>query len=397
MKIIDLIYLSVENFRSRKQRIIFTILGVSIGIGAILFLVSLGFGLQKNLLEQITTAESLLTLDITPVEEEAISLTPDSLKTISKFPEVEKISPQAVLQGQTMFKELTSEITLNIVEPDWFQLTGNLTSSGRIFNKEDKGKVIVNSTIIELFNLKPEEILGKKFKIIFFNQENKALKDKKINYEKEFEVIGLFQEEDVSPQAYLKLDDLQELTIEKFQFAKAKIKTSKEIQSAREKLISMGFLVSALSDTIDQANKVFKIIQIILGIFGVVALIVAAIGLINTMTITLLERVKEIGIMRAIGASPHDIKWFFLGESTITGFLGGIGGIAIGFIASKIFNWILNILANTLGGDQVNLFAYPFWFIIFIIILSTCVGFIAGFWPAHRASKLNPLDALRYK
>jgi len=77
--------------------------------------------------------------------------------------------------------------------------------------------------------------------------------------------------------------------------------------------------------------------------------------------------------------------------------LGGIGGIGVGILAAEIFNGLINILARTLGGQPVDLFFYPVWFIIFIILLSSLVGLIAGFWPARRAEKLNPLEALRYK
>ena len=97
----------------------------------------------------------------------------------------------------------------------------------------------------------------------------------------------------------------------------------------------MGFIVSALSDTISQANKIFRLVQIILGIFGVVGLIVAGIGLINTMSITLLERTSEIGILRALGASKNDIRKLFLMESTISGFLGGIVGTGFGFVLGE--------------------------------------------------------------
>jgi len=398
MRLLDLFHLSLENFKSRKSRIIFTVLGVAVGIGAILFLVSLGFGLQKNLLEKITTEESLLTLDIAPTETKIISLTPDTLKEISKIPEVEKVSPQAIFPAQVTWKEITSETTLNLVNPDFFNLSGTLPNLGRSFTQKDTQKVVVNSSVAELFNLPPEQLLGKKLRFTLFLQESEESPETKtFRVDKEFEVVGIFQEQGASPQVYLKKDDLKELSIKEYQFAKVKVKTSDQMEKVREKLISMGFMVSALSDTIEQANKIFKIIQIVLGIFGVIALIVAAIGLANTMTITLLERTNEIGIMRAIGASPSDIKWLFLGESAITGFLGGVGGIGIGIGAGQIFNGIINILARTLGGQSINLFYYPFWFILFIIFLSTLVGLVAGFWPARRAAKLNPLRALRYK
>jgi len=398
MKLFDLIYLSFENFKNRKSRIIFTVLGVSVGIGAILFLVSLGFGLQKNLLEKITTEESLLTLDIAPTETEIISLTPAILEKISKIPEVERVSPQAILPAQITFKEITSETTLNLVDYDWFKLSGTLPTLGRSFTKHDTQKIVVNSPLAELFNLTPEQILGKKLKFtLFLSEKEESPEVISFKTDKEFEVIGVLEETAVSPQVYLKRADLKEFPIKEFQFAKVKVKTSEEMEGVREKLISMGFLVSALSDTIEQANKIFRIIQIVLGAFGVIALIVAAIGLVNTMTITLLERTNEIGIMRAIGASSSDIQWLFLGESTFTGFLGGIGGVAIGIGASQLFNQAINTLAKTLGGQAINIFYYPVWFIIFIILLSTAVGLVAGFWPAKRAARLNPLSALRYK
>lgn len=398
MKLFDLFHLSFENFKSRKSRIIFTVLGVSVGIAAILFLVSLGFGLQKSLLEKITTEESLLTLDIIPTETEIISLTPAILEEISRIPEVEKVSPQAIFPAQITFNEITSETTLNLTNYDWFNLSGTLPTLGRSFTEKDIQKIVINSPIAELFNLKPEQVLGKKLKFaIFFQEDEESPEMAVFETEKEFEVVGVLEEVAASPQIYLKRSDLKEFSIKEFQFAKVKVKTSEELETVREKLISMGFLVSALSDTIEQADKIFRIIQIVLGIFGIIALIVSAIGLINTMTITLLERTNEIGIMRAIGASPRDIKWLFLGESTITGFLGGVGGVGIGIGAGQLFNWIINILAGALGGQTINLFYYPFWFVLFIILLSTLVGFIAGIWPAHRAAKLNPLKALRYK
>jgi putative ABC transport system permease protein len=169
------------------------------------------------------------------------------------------------------------------------------------------------------------------------------------------------------------------------------------MREARKILVEMGFSVSALSDTVEQANKIFRAIQIILGFFGVIALIVATIGLINTMTISLLERTNEIGIMQALGASPQDVKKIFLAESLVIGFLGGVGGIFLGIFGAEVFNWGLNILAKSLGGQAVELFYYPLWFLLFIIFLSLFVGLIGGLWPAQRAAKLNPLEALRYK
>lgn len=400
MKIVDLFYLSLENFKNRKSRVLFTILGVSVGIGAILFLVSLGYGLQRTLLERITTEESLLTLDITSAEARIVILDEKTLEKVALLENVERVSPQAIFSAQVSLGELTSETIVNLVNPDFFVLGGVLPTIGKTFIDKDQQKIVVNSSVAELFNLKPEQILERPLRfLIFLPKEVEGVPEIEIfEIQKEFKVIGVIKEPLGSPsQVYLKRGDLPELPIQEYQFAKVKVTTGQFMEAVREELIGMGFLVSALSDIIDQANKIFRVIQIVLGIFGVVALIVAAIGLVNTMTISLLERTNEIGIMRSVGASPQDIKKLFLGESFMIGFLGGVVGIGIGILGAEIFNLGINILARTLGGQPVDLFVYPIWFIIFVIILSSLVGLIAGLWPAKRAAKLNPLEALRYK
>ncbi len=159
----------------------------------------------------------------------------------------------------------------------------------------------------------------------------------------------------------------------------------------------MGFSTAVLADTVDQANQVFRIFQFILALFGVAALVVAIIGMVNTMTISLLERVHEIGIMKIFGITTSDIKKLFYLESTIVGFLGGLSGLTMGYILSLLFNLAIALLAKSLGGNPVNLFSYPTWFIFSILIFSSMVGFLIGFSPAKTAAKLDPLKALNYK
>lgn len=398
MKIIDLLYLVFQGIKSRIMRTLYTTLGVAIGIATILFLVSLGYGLQKILLERITTAESLLTLDVASPEGKIISLNDNTIKKISEISGVEKISPGAVFSGQVVFNELTSEAVINLVDSDFFSLGGVMPKSGRFFTKDEKNKIVIDSRIPELFGLKDTKILGTKIKISVFVPVAEAEEGVVQTFEPdtEFEVVGVIEGGDTMANIFLKKEDLG-MPVEEYQFAKVKVKENKVLEEVRDRLISMGFMVSALSDTVSQANKIFGAIQIILGIFGVVGLIVAGIGLINTMSITLLERTSEIGIMRALGASTKDIKVLFLMESTICGFLGGIFGVILGIGTGQLLNFGVNILARSLGGQSMGLFYYPIWFIIFIILLSIFVGFIAGFWPARRAGSLNPLQALRYK
>jgi putative ABC transport system permease protein len=135
----------------------------------------------------------------------------------------------------------------------------------------------------------------------------------------------------------------------------------------------------------------------VLAVFGGIALTVSAIGMFNTMTVTLLERTAEIGVMRTIGASSRDIVVLFVAEAVIVGFLGGVVGILIGAGIGESLNFVLGLVAKKFGGDAVSLFRYPIGFLVFIALFSGAVGLITGLFPARRAAKINPLDAIRYK
>ena len=124
---------------------------------------------------------------------------------------------------------------------------------------------------------------------------------------------------------------------------------------------------------------------------------VSAIGMFNTMTVTLLERTAEIGIMRTLGASSGDIKILFISEAVIVGFLGGIMGILFGLTIGFVLNGAMNVAASSFGGKSVSLFSFPIPFLLFIASFSAIVGFMTGVFPAKRAAELNPLDAIRYK
>ncbi len=400
MRAKDLIEISLQNFKNRKSRIFFTILGVSVAIGAVLFLVSFGYGLQASLLEKITTTDSLLSLDVMSPDSELIKLDQDTLNKISSIKHVDKISPYVAYAGNLTINDLTSEAMVNIIDSNYLKFDGITPKIGRNFESSDVNKVIVNKSVADLFNLNGSDLIGKKIKATVFipeiDGESMVEEVKALDLEKDFEIIGVIEDANTQACLFIQKNDVV-LTINEYSSVKVKIDNESNLNTSREVLTSMGFLVSALSDTIDQANKIFGIIQIVLGVFGTVALIVAAIGLINTMTISLLERTNEIGIMRAIGASPSDVMWLFLGESLMIGFLGGFSGILLGVILSQLFQMIINLLSRSLGGEALNLFSYPLWFMFFIIILSTSVGLIGGLFPARRAAKLNPLDALRYK
>lgn len=397
----DLINLSTRMFKARTSRTLLTILGMGVGIGAILFLVSLGYGLQKTLLERITTSESLLTLDATEPKSGAVKLNREMLNQIKESPGVKEISPAFHLAAQGNLEGVTADLTAVGIEPSYVRLSGLSIKSGESISEERAKEVIVSSAVVSLFGRTQEDVLGKEIAFSFFvpdqSEDTETLERKATETKSDtrYLIVGITESDETI--VYINASTLTGLNIDRFSQVKVRSISSSEMGPIRDQLLGFGLLVSSLSDVVDQANQIFKIIQFILMLFGIVALVVSAIGMFNTMTIALLERTEEIGIMKSIGASDFTISMIFVMESTIMGFLGGLGGVALGFAGGSIFNVLTNMVAQRFGGKAVSLFYSPTWFILAIIIFAAAVGFITGFIPARRASKIDPLDALRYK
>jgi putative ABC transport system permease protein len=159
----------------------------------------------------------------------------------------------------------------------------------------------------------------------------------------------------------------------------------------------MGYQVDSIADTVGQIDKIFMIFQMVVAGFGAIALFVAAMGALNTLTVSLLERTREIGLMKSLGGTSRDIYKMFLVEAVVIGMTGGIIGIGAGLGLSELVNMGLNVLAKKAGGQPVDIFFTPLYFIGLIIGLVFIISIITGLYPARRAAHINPLDALRYE
>jgi putative ABC transport system permease protein len=394
MRFRDLFSLSTRAFKTNTSRTVLTILGLGIGIGAVLFLVSLGYGLQNIILNKITTADSLLTLDVT-VGSDLVALNKDTVASIQSMPEVVEISPVVSLSGQIANDTETADAIMFLTDKPFFRLSGLGLSAGKEFSSSDANEVIVSTAAAKIFGYdKADKIIGKTFKLNLFIPT--ASGDLQMtNLTNNYTVVGVVSGAD-SNMVYVPVATVGDIALPDYTDLKVKVKSTDELSPVRDRIVKQGLLVSSISDTIDQTNKIFKIIQIVLGVFGLIALVVSAIGMFNTMTVTLLERTKEIGIMRTIGASNLTIEILFLSEAILMGFFGGLSGVAIGVGGGSAINLILGFIAKRMGGQAVNLFEFPVWFLSFMIIFSAILGALTGFFPARNASKLNPLDAIRY-
>lgn len=378
-------------FKARTSRTLLTVLGMGVGIGAILFLVGLGYGIQKTLLETITTADSLLTLDVYPGGENK-SISPADVETIANQEGVERVSPVYETMGQMKFDNLVSDSKILAVDPDFNRLDGVKIAEGDDINDDEVNGTVISSSLAKIFEKEPQEMLGGE--LTLYLPEIGEKKGQK--FELKTKIVGFTDKKDILVYMNNKAVDR---VVSNLQFSRLKVKcnSSSILPGIREKLTNNGFIVSALTDLINQVDKAFGVIRVILGFFGAIALMVSAIGMFNTMTVSLLERTEEIGIMKSIGASNYDILWMFVFESTIMGFLGGLSGLIIGFIGGQLFNFLVNFLAQRFGGYATSLLYFPGWFLLFILAVATLVGFTTGVIPARRASATDPLEALRYK
>ena len=177
----------------------------------------------------------------------------------------------------------------------------------------------------------------------------------------------------------------------------ARIDNMQNIDEVKMQIEDLGFNVFSLIDKLEDMKNFFLIFNSFLGIIGTIALIVAALGIINTMLMSIMERRKEIGIMKSIGAYEGQIRQIFLIEALVIGFIGGIFGLILGYIVTRIALGVLNVSSALSIPDEIQLFYFPAWIIIGSMAFSILVSIIAGLYPAHKAAQVDPVEAMRYE
>jgi putative ABC transport system permease protein len=175
-----------------------------------------------------------------------------------------------------------------------------------------------------------------------------------------------------------------------------KVKHAQNTQDVEDQIKKKGFAAFSLNDALQGAKRAFIILDIVLSLIGSIALAVSSLGIVNTMVMSILERTREIGIMKAIGGSDGDIRRIFLIEASAIGFFGGVAGVVLGWIVGRLVNFGANVYIQNQGGTPGNLFSLPFWLIGGAIGFSIAISLIAGSYPAARAARLDPIQALRH-
>ncbi|OQB06347.1 MAG: Macrolide export ATP-binding/permease protein MacB [bacterium ADurb.Bin212] len=395
MKLSEIFRISLTNLKSNRMRTLLTVVGISIGIATIVFLVSLGYGLQELSIKKIASIEAINTLDVSPGKNSSQLVDDQFIEKLKKMQDIGKISPLLSMGTKFEFEGKQTDAVGNFIDDDYAKLEGINPVLGAFF-ANSPGDAVVSTALLKAINVEENNALMKEanVNVIMVNSSTRE----KISVKKQYKIIGVIKDDSTSYAFFPKASVVKDISWPLvYNSVKVKVGDQSKIQDVKSQISSMGYSVTSIADTISQVDRIFNIIQLVLAFFGFVALMVASIGMFNTMTIALLERTRDIGIMKSIGVKDRDVSKIFLFESALIATSGGLLGVIGGWLTAKIINFVINILAQSVGGEAQNLFSMPIVFALIIVLFSMAVGIGTGFYPSKRASKLNPLDALRYE
>jgi len=176
-----------------------------------------------------------------------------------------------------------------------------------------------------------------------------------------------------------------------------RVRNPKNVEEVEQAIKKLGFNTFSILDATRSLRQFFAVLDLFLGIFGSLALAVASIGIVNTLVMAILERRREIGIMKAIGASDSDVKKLFFAEAGAMGLLGGVVGVMLGWAIGHVINLGTNIYLRRQALPPESFWSVPWWLVGAAIIFAFIVSLVSGLYPAARAARLDPVQALRYE
>jgi putative ABC transport system permease protein len=437
MRFWDLLTLIIANLGRRKARVALTAVGVIIGTAAVVVLVSLAIGLQRNANEQLGGIGDLTSIQVSPSYGEMGPgmmmsregpptpqnvLNPQALAEIAAIPNVTAVIPRDYLQMGSRLQFGRLEAYPNIIGIDVADLSvlGLEAESGSL--ELARGVVVMGAMQAQSFmdprlrpgqpTPEPPALTDANLKLIVSKYTSDGQMSERTL---PLRVGGVIKEMrgEADYSLYMPLDDLTALNEwnlghrinrnkDGYQMVLVKVDDVSNVIEVNDQITAMGFQAFTPQAFVQGINSFYVILQVIFGGVGAIALLVAAIGIANTMAMAILERTREIGLMKAVGATNRDVLSVFLGEAAGIGFFGGLGGVILGWSAGQIINVLaLAYLAGqaaTTGGPPPSVAVFtPAWLPPFALGFATLIGLLSGIYPALRAATLIPVNALKYE
>ena len=462
MRIIDLLSMCLKNLFRRKLRTLLTLFGVIIGTCSIVVMISLGVGLTETQLESIESMGDLTLITVyRNWENQENKLNQTAVSEIAAIPNVKVATPfvsyysEFVIQVDERYRYQGSIVGVN---RDALALLGYEAAEGRLFNSMDaKNAVVVGSKVAYQFmdtkkkrnnyvDPYPDEfgriqdpfvdiMHDKVFLNITDNEAEDWLEIPTNKGSERLNVVGVLQSSSDNNYRFDKdytiyMDINYALEMQKLYNKENKVRTSDDqnnydtvyvkansiddVTAIEAAIQDMGFNTDSLNSMREETQNQFRTIQLILGGLGAISLLVAALGITNTMIMSIYERTREIGVMKVIGCSTGNIRTMFLMEAGFIGFFGGVLGIGISYGLSYLINMVLNNMnggGSMMGGgimvggyyggmmDPSMMTQYsviPPWLVGLALFFSTMIGLISGYYPANRAVKISALEAIKH-
>jgi len=403
---LDYAMIALRNLKNRSKRTWLTMIGIFIGIAAVVALISLGQGLEKAVFEEFSAVggDKVLVRGKSPGFgppgfNSAGKVTEDDLDIIKRVHGVSEVSGQLFQGASVEFgDEQVTQFIVSLPDDDTYDMVVEFNNykieDGRMLKKNDRGKVVIGRDYVDQEIFKRAPRVGNK---LIVNNHT-------------FSIVGILKKTG-DPGADLAIvgmiDDIRKITGEEneFNYLVARIAPNVEPEAVVEpmrramrrdrgqKKGKEDFEIETAEQLIQSFKKILNVVQIVLiGIAGI-SLIVGGIGIMNTMYTSVLERTKEIGIMKAIGARNSDVLEIFLIESGFLGMAGGTLGVLLGVSLSK---GVAFIGKQALGTDLLQA-SFPWYLIVGALLFSFLIGTLSGVLPARQAAHLKPVDALRYE
>jgi ABC-type antimicrobial peptide transport system permease subunit len=392
-----LIMMSLRNLSFKKLRTSLTIIGVIIGIGAISFLVSLGLGLQNVVTTRVIGSKSVNTIEVTTSKPATIKLNGDTVSKFKKYSNVIDIAKTFSFASSVNYKNSNVDTVIYGSDKSYLDLSGFQIVAGKNVYSDKTSDITVNSTMLTNLGISdPQKAIGQKISITI-------LKDKNLSIN--FPLTGDFKKEltihaviDSGKSSELFASDklFSSLGFSDYSQIKVVVNDKSHINEVRKQIESQAFTTSSPADTLDQINQVFSLLNLVLIGAGGIGMIIAILGMFNTLTISLLERTKEIGLLISLGARQRDIRRLFIFEAIILSVSGALIGMLMAWALGLGVNTYATSLANSRGvTDTFSLFSIPYWLTLAVILFATIIALLVVAFPARRAAKISPVVALR--
>ena len=443
MKFFDLLRMSSSNLWKRKVRTVLTVLGVVIGVASIVVMISLGLGLSRSMMEQYESWGSLT--QITVYEPwggdnvEDMRLDDDLVREIESLEHVESVWPILQMSALAKYGSYQGWLQIRAVPKETFAEMNIEVGEGRLPGEDDELTFFYGNEVLQNFyNAKgnggsywetgvlPDiDLMNDPIFIIFDTDAYYASQYPDENGQntpppKKYMIpacgVEATMEDSWSQYGWYTHCDIEQLIPQLKRIFKNKVipgqpstKTGKpyreifynqlsvnvdeldNVMEVQNYLTGLGYEAYGNAEWVQSAQQEMATIQLVLGGIGAVSLFVAAIGITNTMMMSIYERTKEIGVMKVLGCDLRNIRTLFLMEAGFIGFIGGIIGLILSFTLSGIINKLAAAAEEYASGISY----IPIWLVFLSLIFAILVGMIAGFFPARRAMKLSPLAAIR--